>query len=71
MCDFGRCRVSCAQPAGYELAMKTPVSNESRGKLIRLRANRRGAVVDLRVHYEISRENGCDTFRIISVDETQ
>jgi hypothetical protein len=38
-------------------------------KLIRLRAKRRGYPVDLRVHYEISREYGCDTYRIITVDE--
>ena len=38
-------------------------------KLIRLRANRRGCPVDLRIHYEISREDGCDTYRIITVDE--
>jgi hypothetical protein len=40
-----------------------------REKLIRLRAKRRGYPVDLRVHYEISREYGCDTYRIITVDE--
>jgi len=50
--------------------MKTKALDESREKLIRLRANRRGTVVDLRVHYEIRRENGCDTYRIITVDQT-
>jgi hypothetical protein len=49
--------------------MQKPVVTEAQEKLIRLRANRRGTTVDLRVHYEISRENGCDTFRIITVDE--
>jgi hypothetical protein len=38
-------------------------------KLIRLRADRRGCQVDLRVHYEISRQDGCDTYRIITIDE--
>jgi hypothetical protein len=42
---------------------------ETHEKLIRLRANRRDTTVDLRVHYEISRENGCDTYRIITIDE--
>jgi hypothetical protein len=51
--------------------MKTPVADQAHEKLIRLRATRRGTVVDLRVHYEIRRENGCDTYRIITVDETR
>jgi hypothetical protein len=42
---------------------------EAQEKLIRLRANRRGLLVELRVHYEVSRENGCDTYQIITVDE--
>lgn len=42
---------------------------ELQEKLIRLRAKRRGCPVDLRIHYEISREYGCDTYRIITVDE--
>jgi len=46
-------------------------TSESNEKLIRLRANRRGLAVDLRVHYEISREAGCDTYRIITVDEIE
>lgn len=49
--------------------MQRPVTADSHEKLLRLRANRRGNPVDLRVHYEISRENGCDTYRIITVDE--
>ena len=40
-------------------------------KLIRLRAPRGGAIVDLLVHYEVHRENGCDTYRIITVDESE
>jgi hypothetical protein len=49
--------------------MQKPAVSEAREKLIRLRANRRGITVDLRVHYEVSREDGCDTYRIITVDE--
>ena len=49
--------------------MQEPVVKETREKLIRLRANRRGTTVDLRVHYEVSRKAGCDTYRIITVDE--
>jgi hypothetical protein len=45
------------------------VPSETSEKLIRLKANRRGAAIDLRVHYEIRRENGCDTYRIITIDE--
>jgi hypothetical protein len=48
--------------------MKKPVS-ENFERLIRLRAVRRGSPVDLRVHYEVSRENGCDTYRIVQIDE--
>jgi hypothetical protein len=40
-------------------------------KLIRLRANRRGAPVDLRVHYEVTRAQGCDTYRIITIEEPE
>jgi hypothetical protein len=39
-------------------------------KLVRLRTTRRGIIVDLRVHYEVKRENGRDTYKIIAVDET-
>jgi hypothetical protein len=49
--------------------MQKPAVSEACEKLIRLRANRRGTTVDLRVHYEVSRENGCDTYRIITIDE--
>jgi hypothetical protein len=49
--------------------MQKPAITEPREKLIRLRANRRGVTVDLRVHYEVSREDGRDTYRIITVDE--
>jgi hypothetical protein len=49
--------------------MQKPVVQEAREKLIRIRANRRGVSVDLRVHYEVSRQKGCDTYQIITVDE--
>lgn len=49
--------------------MQKPAVTEACEKLIRLRANRRGTPVDLRVHYEVSRENGCDTYRIITIIE--
>jgi hypothetical protein len=49
--------------------MQRPVVNEAYEKLIRLQANRRGSPVDLRVHYELSREHGCDIYRIITIDE--
>ena len=47
----------------------TETQKELREKLIRLRTTRRGCPVDLRVHYEVCRESGCDTYRIIAVDE--
>ena len=49
--------------------MQKPAVQEAREKLIRLRANRRGIAVDLRVHYEVKRQDGRDTYRIITVDE--
>jgi hypothetical protein len=49
--------------------MQRPAVADATEKLIRLRANRRGAPIELRVHYEVSRENGCDTYRIITVDK--
>jgi hypothetical protein len=49
--------------------MQKPAVSETREKLIRLRANRRGITIDLRVHYEVRRQDGCDTYRIITVDE--
>ncbi len=55
----------------YAISMTARDTSESNEKLIRLRANRRGLAVDLRVHYEISREAGCDTYRIITVDEIE
>ena len=49
--------------------MQRAAVDEPREKLIRLRTSRRGAPVDLCVHYEVSFQNGCDTYRIITVDE--
>jgi len=49
--------------------MQKPAVQEAREKLIRLRANRRGITINLRVHYEVKREKGCDTYQIITVDE--
>jgi hypothetical protein len=49
--------------------MQRPAVAEVQEKLIRLRANRREALVELRVQYAVSREKGCDTYRIITVDE--
>jgi hypothetical protein len=49
--------------------MQKPVVQEAREKLIRLQANRRGTTVDLRVHYEVKRQKGCDTYQIITVDK--
>jgi hypothetical protein len=49
--------------------MQRPAVAEAQEKLIRLRANRRGLPIELLVHYEMSREKGCETYRIITVDE--
>jgi hypothetical protein len=40
---------------------------EATEKLLRLRATRRGAIVELRVHYAIQRQNGCDIYKIITI----
>jgi hypothetical protein len=53
----------------YRIGMTALNVSDSIEKLIRLRANRRGQAIDLRVHYEVSRVDGCDTYRIIAVDE--
>lgn len=42
---------------------------EAKEKLLRLRATRRGAIVELRVHYAVQRENGCDVYKIITIDQ--
>jgi len=38
-------------------------------KLIRVRAQRRGNPVELRVHYAASSRNGCTVFTILRIDE--
>ena len=38
-------------------------------RLIRVRTSRRGSPVELLVQYEITRSNGCDSFRIQRVSE--
>jgi hypothetical protein len=49
--------------------MQRPAVADVQEKLIRLRANRRGAPIELRVQFAVSREKGCDIYRIITVDE--
>jgi hypothetical protein len=49
--------------------VKRPISAEPAEKLLRLRATRRGATVELRIHYAIQRENGCDIYKIITIDQ--
>lgn len=44
-------------------------SVEAVEKLTRVRAPRRDAIVDLLVHYEVHREDGCAIYRILTVDE--
>jgi hypothetical protein len=38
-------------------------------RLLRVRVSRRGKPVELRVHYDRGFVNGCDTFRLFSVEE--
>ena len=54
-CDF----------AGAASAAASAVSE----RLIRVRTSRRGSPVELLVQYEITRFNGCDSFRIQRVNE--
>jgi hypothetical protein len=42
---------------------------EPEEKLIRLLAPRRERQIELRVHYEITRRNGCSVYKIITIDE--
>jgi hypothetical protein len=44
-------------------------SSETRERLIRVLALRRGIPVELRVHYEITRAGGCDTYRLFAIEE--
>jgi hypothetical protein len=43
---------------------------ESEEHLVRVRATRRGAPVELTVHYAASSFNGCLTYQIISVEDS-
>jgi hypothetical protein len=42
---------------------------EATEKLLRLRATRRGATIELQVHYAVQRKNGCDVYKIITIDQ--
>jgi hypothetical protein len=53
------------------MGMQRAIAAEAEEKLIRVCAARRGTIVDLRVHYEINRGNGCDMYRIITIDEVE
>jgi len=54
----------------YLWGMKRPATTtDAHEKLIRLQTTRRDSRVDLRVHYAVTRENGCNTYQIISIDE--
>lgn len=54
---------------GYGFGMNETDSVEAVEKLTRVRAPRRDAIVDLLVHYEVHREDGCAIYRILTVDE--
>lgn len=40
-------------------------------RLIRVRAVRRGKPVELRVHFERTTRNGCETYNVFSVEDTE
>jgi hypothetical protein len=42
---------------------------ETTERLIRVRTTRRGVPVELRVHYEVASENGCDTIRVFLIED--
>jgi len=44
-------------------------ASETQERLLRVRTTRRGAPVEIRVHYEIERTGGCDTYRLVKVEE--
>lgn len=50
------------------MAMKT-FPAERLEKLIRVRVSRRETPVELRVVYSVARENGCDTYQILAVND--
>jgi hypothetical protein len=43
---------------------------ESEEHLVRVQATRRGAPIELRVHYAVSSFNGCVTYQIISMEDS-
>jgi hypothetical protein len=43
--------------------------SDSSERLIRVLADRQGISIELRVHYEVATENGCRTFRVVSVED--
>ncbi|MDP9170676.1 MAG: hypothetical protein M3N54_08675 [Acidobacteriota bacterium] len=43
---------------------------EPHESLVHLRTTRRGSPVELTVQYEVSSSNGCLTYRIITVEDT-
>jgi hypothetical protein len=45
-------------------------SSGARERLIRVIAVRRGAPVELRVHYECANQKGCNIYRLLAVEET-
>jgi hypothetical protein len=52
----------------YLLAMRQEFP-ETTERLIRVRTTRRGVPKELRVHYEITRDAGCDTIFLFSVED--
>jgi hypothetical protein len=42
---------------------------EATERLLRLRATRRRAIIELRVHYAVQRKDGCDVYKIITIDQ--
>ena len=46
-------------------------SFDAKERLIRVLATRRGTPVELLVHYEITRVDGCDTYRLFRLEEQE
>jgi hypothetical protein len=44
-------------------------TNQSTERLTRVRTTRRGTPIEVRVHYEIIREDGFDRIRIILIED--
>jgi len=55
----------------YEWSVTKDESPTPREKLIRVPVRRRGVPVELRVHYEITRVDGCDSYRILNIEEPE